>query len=679
MQGRLILLDHKKRMKFTKIWIILCATLIHLDARTYVVSPQGNDGNPGTFENPIQTISSAARRAQPGDTILVQEGIYRERVTPIRGGLPGMPITYRAERGKRVFIRGSEIWTPKWRKEGNGIYSAKPEDDLFDDRSSEYLDHYNPFKVLLSSTPYRREGKKEAERKADGDNRFGETDDRIAYTCGQIIVNELPWMEVPLKEELAAENWWYDPKSERIWIHFGSLMPEEQKIEITTRRRLFAPIERGLGHIIVEGFIFEHCGNQYPTNFWKENKYAQKGAIGLEAGHNWIIRNNLVRYAKTTAIDCGRVDGNTPYNGYSHDNLIEENYFIDNGSAGILSYGSKNLTIRNNVILRNNTLNFFGKKRWEHGGIKCHHFKKGKIEGNYIAHNAYSPGIWFDNEFPGSRISRNVIHHNGTHGIFLEMSNYGFDQLLVDRNLIFENQMDAIYIHDASGATFSHNLISDSSSPSSGGQLVRIQQVSHRASTANHSFFHNLFVGRLAKIETNYPAFLSGLQRFDFNGYGFHEEDRNFLISNKSDVPYPWKEDTFRELILKELGSRKTPTAWMKLKNKVSMDIDEWKKFWQNKDQKNDLNSFFSPDCKIRYDELKQEITILNFRQVSPKGISSSPHRMEQDFFGKSQTNKQGNQCGPLAFGKDKQETYEIWSGLEILKPHSLPTKDWNR
>ena len=177
-----------------------------MHARTYVVSPQGNDGNPGTFENPIQTISSAARRAQPGDTILVQEGIYRERVTPIRGGRPGMPITYRAERGKRVFIRGSEIWTPKWRKEGKGIYSARPEDDLFDDRSSEYLDNHNPFKVLLASTPYRREGKKEAERKAEGDLRFSETDDRIAYTCGQIIVNDLPWMEVPLKEELASET-----------------------------------------------------------------------------------------------------------------------------------------------------------------------------------------------------------------------------------------------------------------------------------------------------------------------------------------------------------------------------------------------------------------------------------------------------------------------------------------
>ena len=259
------------------------------------------------------------------------------------------------------------------------------------------------------------------------------------------------------------------------------------------------------------------------------------------------------------------------------------------------------------------------------------------------------------------------------------MSNYGFDQLLVDRNLIFENQMDAIYIHDASGSTFSHNLISDSSSPSSGGQLVRIQQVSHRASTANHSFFHNLFVGRLARIETNYPAFLSGLQRFDFNGYGFHEAERNFLISNKSDVPYPWKQDVFKDLMLKEVGFTKAPDEWMKLKNKVSMNSEEWKTFWKNKDHRNDLNSFFIPNCKISYDEQKQEMNILNFKVDSPERSSPSPHPIEKDFFGKNLINNEDNQCGPFAFGKNRKETYQIWSGLEILKPHSLPAPDWNR
>ena len=105
------------------------------------------------------------------------------------------------------------------------------------------------------------------------------------------------------------------------------------------------------------------------------------------------------------------------------------------------------------------------------------------------------------------------------------------------------------------------------------------------------------------------------------------------------------------------------------------MDIDEWKKFWQNKDQKNDLNSFFSPDCKIRYDELKQEITILNFRQVSPKGISSSPYNMEQDFFGKSHINKQGNQCGPFAFGRINRKPMKFGQGQKFSSPISYLQK----
>ena len=186
-------------------------------------------------------------------------------------------------------------------------------------------------------------------------------------------------------------------------------------------------------------------------------------------------------------------------------------------------------------------------------------------------------------------------------------------------------------------------------------------------------------MGRLAKIETNYPAFLSGLQRFDFNGYGFHEGDRNFLISNKSDVPYPWKQDAFKDLMLKDVGFTKPPGEWMKMKNKVSMNSDEWKTFWKNKDQKNDLNSFFIPNCKINYDEETQEMNVLNFKADFHERSSPSPYRMEQDFFGKTLINRQDNQCGPFTFGKNEKESYKIWSGLKILKPHSLPAQDWNR
>jgi hypothetical protein len=56
--------------------------------------PNASDIGPGTESRPFKTIAPAAERAQPGDTVLVHAGIYRERVTPARGGEEARPITY---------------------------------------------------------------------------------------------------------------------------------------------------------------------------------------------------------------------------------------------------------------------------------------------------------------------------------------------------------------------------------------------------------------------------------------------------------------------------------------------------------------------------------------------------------------------------------------------------------
>ena len=55
-------------------------------ANDYHVSTTGLDENLGTQSKPLKTISAAAAIAQPGDTITVHEGVYRERVNPPRGG-----------------------------------------------------------------------------------------------------------------------------------------------------------------------------------------------------------------------------------------------------------------------------------------------------------------------------------------------------------------------------------------------------------------------------------------------------------------------------------------------------------------------------------------------------------------------------------------------------------------
>ena len=52
-----------------------------------------------------KTIQAAANKAQPGDTITVYEGVYRERVDPPRGGTSDVRrITYQTARGEKVVI-----------------------------------------------------------------------------------------------------------------------------------------------------------------------------------------------------------------------------------------------------------------------------------------------------------------------------------------------------------------------------------------------------------------------------------------------------------------------------------------------------------------------------------------------------------------------------------------------
>lgn len=64
----------------------------------------------------MKTIQAAADMAEPGDTVIVHEGIYRERVSPSRGGeSEEKPIVFMAAKGENVEIKGSEVMKG-WKK-----------------------------------------------------------------------------------------------------------------------------------------------------------------------------------------------------------------------------------------------------------------------------------------------------------------------------------------------------------------------------------------------------------------------------------------------------------------------------------------------------------------------------------------------------------------------------------
>ena len=89
--------------------LLLLAVTPHLAlAKEFHVSVNGNDNDKGSRSKPFKTISAAARVAQPGDVITVHEGVYRERVTPPRGGESERKrIVYRAAPGEHVEIKVS--------------------------------------------------------------------------------------------------------------------------------------------------------------------------------------------------------------------------------------------------------------------------------------------------------------------------------------------------------------------------------------------------------------------------------------------------------------------------------------------------------------------------------------------------------------------------------------------
>ena len=411
------------------------------------------DTNAGTAEKPLRTINAAAQQAQAGDTVLVQGGIYRERISPARGGTEGKPIVYQAAPGETVIVRGSDVWTHWVPMPGQaGVFTA-------DIGSHVAADAPNPFLIGISISA----------QDADIVARPAPATGKLLKTLGQVFFDGRPVTEVDSESIVASlENTWVVSRDGRqILAHFpgqpADLAPH--LVEVTVRNRLFAPQRRGLDYIQVRGFTFEHCANQGP--------FPQGGAVSTRSGSHWLIEGNTIRFAKTVGVDIGsetwevaklketateqkvRMEG-------GH-NIVQGNTVSDNGLVGIEGWHHNGAVIRGNVVERNNALGFDQSNAdWEEwGGIKLHG-PGALIEGNLVRDNE-AHGIWIDNDYTDSRITRNLVVGNRMAGIFLEL---GDGRCLVDNNIVAltrpRDEMYGgmgIYAHDASGLVIVHNLV----------------------------------------------------------------------------------------------------------------------------------------------------------------------------------------------------------------------------
>jgi len=471
--------------------------------------PLASDAGPATKDRPTRTINAALSRAEPGDTVIVAPGIYRETVTPIKDGEIGKPISLKSLIPHAAIVRGSEVLESSPLKPGRHVIVLPPE----------LIAARNPFALGLDGS-------------------------RIGGTLGQVFMGDDMLREVT-GAVTQPGTWAALDNGTKLEIH----VPADRlpgPIEVSLRDRLFAPQDRGTGHITVEGFVFERCANQSAAAFWEAER-RQCGAVGFRAGHHIRFVGNIVRHAKTIGIDAGigggaeREDGIIP-----HDNLIEDNVLCDNGEVGACGQRSHRTIVRNNIVERNSCLSLC---TVEEAGLKFHEFMDGVIEGNIIRDNE-AAGVWLDAVWTGARVSRNFVVNNVGSGIFIEL---GADKGTVDHNIVAYTRLgDGIYSHDANDVLIAHNLVFGNAHFGIYMRYVTDRPFPHAdgverpAGCARNRILNNLFIDnyrghislpangpRSSNNQSNHNHFINGTQ-WQWEGLGFH---RFCLGDNDGNLP----------------------------------------------------------------------------------------------------------------------------------------------
>jgi hypothetical protein len=82
-------------------------------SNAFYVSPNGDDGDPGSISQPWKTLAKAAETATAGQTIFVREGTYNERLIPQNSGDLDAYIIFTAYPGESVTIDGMGVTIPQ--------------------------------------------------------------------------------------------------------------------------------------------------------------------------------------------------------------------------------------------------------------------------------------------------------------------------------------------------------------------------------------------------------------------------------------------------------------------------------------------------------------------------------------------------------------------------------------
>lgn len=532
------------------------------------------DGN-GQKGHPFKTIQSAANIAQPGDTVLVAPGIYRENVDPKHAGTATERITYKSTEPLGAVITGAERVT-SWKNVKNNVWKVTIPNSIFGD--------YNPYTTRVYGDWF---------------------DARIIAHTGEVYLNDKALYEVNTLAEVEnpvrnEKSWypddtlytWFTEQDEEkgetvIYANFQDSDPNKENVEINVRENCFYPQAEGIGYITLSGFGVTKAATQ-----WAPPTAYQEGMIGPHWSKGWIIEKCDISHSKCSGISLGKYlqpnndnkwskwkykDGTqterdaicqASYEGWDKEHvgshIIRQNHIHDCGQTGIVGHlgGVFSLIEDNDIHDINVRQNLAGA---EIGGIKMHAAIDVVYRHNHIHH--CTRGLWLDWQAQGTRVTQNIFDHNSLPNDFKVtkdnigdvLSGLGEDMwievshgpTLIDNNLLLSDRSVRLA---AQGVAFVHNLIAGSFTATGRGTDNNSVNLPSNRFTPYHEihgtkvmgfmtiqhgddkFYNNIFVQKELRPEMQKLAEMKKDEPDDWDDY-------NFTVGTKPFDGYP----TFEE------------------------------------------------------------------------------------------------------------------------------------
>lgn len=388
-------LNSSKLMSSLLLGVSLLTAIAPARATIYYVAVTGSDSNPGTSPgSAFATIRQGLNTAQPGDTVTMESGTYRQTAASIRSGTTSAPITLEAAEGAKVVVQGSSLIS------GSGF--------VLSSGSTYVLSSWNTY--FAPNSP-------------------GQTDAR-GLPRDQVFVDGTYCPEATSVATMYAGSFYTDNVNKKLylWIANGT-NPSGHQVEATTVGSALLTITHA--YIVVQGIEFQYCANEPQTGMF------------IVSGSSCIVESCTCQYAAGAGFGLENADAPE----------VMSCQFNNNTQEGFHSNAAVDAAMFDCVTDDNNKEpDKVFDPGWEAGGFKISNSNDFVLSNHTSMYNNYD-GIWFDVSNQNAVIENCYSAFNGE-GIQYEIS---YTATIIN-NICTSNSDSGINLSSSPGCYVANNL-----------------------------------------------------------------------------------------------------------------------------------------------------------------------------------------------------------------------------